>query len=291
MDDVARYYDDNTSWFLRFDRSGARVIHRPVWADGARTEEEAAHHVHELVARALEGRRPARILDLGCGVGATAFWLHDRLGAKVHGISISRRQVAIAEQHARDFAARMGTHPSSRVPPSADPHACTFSVRDFLDLGDLEEHDAAVAIESFAHAADPSRFFAEVARVLSPGGTLFLCDDFLAGAPSPARDACIARFTRGWRLRSLLERRHVIELAAQAGFEAVSGVVLTPHLRLVSRRLLAPLRMAGAALERAGAALGRPRLALVDNLVGGTALQEAQHEGWTEYVLLELRRR
>lgn len=276
MDDVARYYDDNTEWFLRFDRSRSRVIHRPVWASEARTEEEAAHHVHARIACALESEAPRRVIDVGCGVGATAFWLHDRLATPVHGVSISRRQIAMAEHHARALG-------------NAD--ACTFACGDFLDLGDIGRFDVAVAIESFVHAADPVRFFTEIARVLSPGGRLFLCDDFLDGAPSSGRDECIERFSRGWRVRSLLERGRAIELAAEAGFECVAAEVLTPSLRLLPRSLLTTLRHAGALLERAAAALGRPRSALVDNLVGGTALQQSQHEGWTEYVLLELLRR
>lgn len=276
MDDVARYYDDNTAWFLRFDRSRSRVIHRPVWAHDVTTAEEAAHHVHARIVRALGTETPQRLLDLGCGVGASAFWLHDRLGAKVHGVSISRKQVELAEENARTLG-------------KAD--ACTFSCRDFLELGDIGAFDTAIAIESFVHAADPARFFEEIARVLPSGGRLFLCDDFLTGPPSPARTHCIARFSRGWRLRSLMDRGRAVDLAGAAGFDVAGAEVLTPSLRLVSRSVLGPLRYAGAVLERTAAALGRPRIALVDNLVGGTALQQTQHEGWTEYVLLELRRR
>jgi len=276
MDDVARYYDDNTSWFLRFDRSRSRVIHRPVWAPEARTFEEAAHYVHARIARALEDETPSRVLDLGCGVGATAFWLHDRLGARVHGVTISRKQVDLAEEEARVLG---------------KSEACTFACRDFLDLGDVGHVDAAIAIESFVHAADPMRFFEEIARALGHGGRLFLCDDFLSGSPSPARTECIERFERGWRLRSLLERRRAIELADAAGFELVASEVLTPSLRLQQRPLLTALCHAGNALERAAAVLGKRRVGLVDNLIGGTALQQSQREGWTEYVLLELRRR
>lgn len=276
MDDVARYYDDNTSWFLRFDRSRSRVIHRPVWAPEARTLEEAAHYVHARIARALEAERPKRVLDLGCGVGATAFWLHDRLGARVHGVTISRKQVELAEEQARVLG---------------KSEACTFACRDFLDLGDVGRFDAAIAIESFVHAADPTRFFQEIARAIGPGGRLFLCDDFLTGSPSHAREECIERFERGWRLRSLVERSRAVELASAAGFELVASEVLTASLRLQRRPLLAALRHAGNVLERAASALGKPRVGLVDNVVGGTALQQSQHEGWTEYVLLELRRR
>jgi SAM-dependent methyltransferase len=265
VSDVARYYDENTSWFLRLDPSKARVIHRPVWAPGITEVRDAAHYVHAQIARAAAGTE--RLLDLGCGVGESAFWLSERLKAPALGVSISEKQIAIATAEAKKRAAR-----------------CEFLCRDFLALGDVGTFDTAIAIESFAHAPDAARFFAEAARVVRSGGRLFLCDDFVSGAPSTARDACLERLRRGWHFHSLLERAEVLAIAARTGFALANAEVLTPHLRLLAPLVLRALEKGGAALERL------PRSSVVDNLVGGTALQQSQRAGWTEYVLLELRR-
>jgi cyclopropane fatty-acyl-phospholipid synthase-like methyltransferase len=263
MNDVAKYYDENTSWFLRIDPSKARVIHRPVWASGVTTLRDAAHYVHAQIAAAAPATK--RLLDLGCGVGESTFWLSERLAAETVGVSISQKQIAIALAAARERGL-------------AD--RCTFLCRDFLQLGDVGTFDTAIAIESFAHAPDPSRFFQEAARVLTPGGRLFLCDDFVTGAASSERERCLERLRRGWHFHSLLERDAVLKHAA--AFRLARAEVLTPHLRLLS-----PLALS--ALERLGGALSLvSRSALVDNMIGGTALQQSERKGWTEYALLEL---
>lgn len=267
MSDVARYYDENTSWFLRIDPSKARVIHRPVWAPNVTDVRAAAHYVHAQIAAAAPETK--RLLDLGCGVGESSFWLAERIGCETLGVTISEKQVEIATRTAseRGVAER-----------------CRFLRRDFLQLGDVGSFDAAIAIESFAHAPDPARFFVEAARVIAPNGRLFLCDDFVTGAPSAEREQCLARLRKGWHFHALLERQAVIALAEAAGFRVERTEVFTPHLRLLS-----PLALS--ALERVGSVLGRiSSSGLIENMIGGTALQQSERKGWTEYVLLELRR-
>jgi SAM-dependent methyltransferase len=83
--------------------------------------------------------------------------------------------------------------------------------------------DVAYAIESFAHAPAPERFFAECGRLVKPGGALVICDDFKRAAGGRRAERTIARFTRGWHLNSLLHSDHVRELAAAAGFVLESG--------------------------------------------------------------------
>lgn len=267
MSDVAQYYDANTRWFLRFDPSKARVIHRAVWAPGIRDVREAAHYVHRRIAEAAPTTK--RLLDLGCGVGESVFWLSERLRCESVGVSISEAQIEIANE----------TAAQRRI-----AEACRFLCRDFLDLGDVGSFDTAIAIESFAHAPDPGRFFAEAARVLSPGGRLFICDDFVSGVQTEARERCLTRLRKGWHFHALMERDRVLAEAAAAGFEHVGVEILTQHLRL-----LPPAVLSG--LEAVGRVLGQlPRSALVDNLIGGTALQQSERRGWTEYALLELRR-
>ncbi len=264
--DVARYYDDNTAWFLRFDRTQTRVVHRGVWAPRVTTWREAAHYVHERIAE--QSPHTTRLLDLGCGVGESSFWLHARLGADTVGVSVSETQIAVAQRAAaeRGHAKR-----------------CTFLARDFLNLGEVGRFDVAIALESFVHCTRSARFFEEAARVVKPGGRLFLCDDFLTKTSIPttrARESCLERLRRGWHFYSLFERESVIAQAKRAGFTLLGTEVLTASLRLLSRPLLNVLERTGSALERLAPS------SLVSNLVGGTALQQSERRGWTEYVLL-----
>jgi hypothetical protein len=103
---VARYYDASTRRFLAVGGSGAALaIHRQLWADGVQTPAQAAAHVNDVIAAqalAALGAPPARVVDLGCGVGGTLFHLARQWpDASLCGITISAEQVALAETHAR----------------------------------------------------------------------------------------------------------------------------------------------------------------------------------------------
>ncbi len=274
--EVAGYYDGATRLFLAADRSRSRTIHRRVYAPGVTGDRAAAEHVHEVLADAIRPLAPpgAAVLDLGSGVGETCFHLAGALGVHATGITISAVQHELAERAA---ALR------------AEGARCRFVRGDFMHLGAaLGEGTfrAAVAIESFVHAPDAPRFFAEVAAVLEPGARLFVCDDFLTPA-APAADPLVAALRRGWHASSLVTTARARELAAVHGLELERDLDFTPYLALQPRPVLAALALAGRALS----ALPRVgRSAFAANWIGGTALQQCQSRGWVEYRLLTFAR-
>src|SRR4029453_12219333 len=100
---------------------------------------------------ALADLRNPRVLDAGCGLGGTTFYLHADRGGRYDGITLSADQRARAERE----ALRRGV---------AD--ACRFHVRSYDD--DLralapDGVDLVIAIESLAHAPDPPRPLAHLA--------------------------------------------------------------------------------------------------------------------------------
>jgi cyclopropane fatty-acyl-phospholipid synthase-like methyltransferase len=269
---VADYYDRNTGRFLRFGGGrDAATIHRRLWAPGVTTSDQALRQIHRLLAGWL---RPAiesaegdvQLLDLGCGVGGTALDLAARLEANVIGLTLSPLQAQQA---------------SARAAALEVEHACRFAVADFHRLPLRCRATAAYAIESFAHAAEPQRFFAEARRCLAPGSRLILVDDFLAEGADPSgrawpwdRARWARRFAEGWRLGSLMTASQAAELARAAGFEPLSIEDLTPWLRLPPGWLLPLLRLA--------ATLHLPS-AYWESLAGGIALQVCEQRGWARY--------
>ena len=77
---VRTFYERNTQRFLKWGGGKkAEVIHREVWGEGVRSKAEAFDYTHKLILDRLpfiEGR-PTRVLDLGCGVGSSLFYLLD----------------------------------------------------------------------------------------------------------------------------------------------------------------------------------------------------------------------
>ncbi len=273
-DRVRRYYDRRTARFVARGQGGrVGAIHRGVWGPGVTDRDEAFRYVESRIAERIaaeesDGRAP-HVVDLGCGVGASLCYLAERLPIRGTGITLSPVQARLARQ--RIAAAGV-----------ADRVVCLEG-----DYGDLPAAvglaDAAYAIESFAHAPAPVRFFAEASRLLRPGGLLAICDDFARPSPEPAAQRAIARFRRGWRINTLLDRTALRSLAQAAGFRHLSTTDLTPHLEL-----------------------GRPRDRLValfvtlfgwlpiedrfGHLTGGDALQRCLRQGWIGYDLAWFRR-
>jgi SAM-dependent methyltransferase len=263
---VREFYDANTWKFLL--TGSHRAIHRELWGAGVRSRRAALQHAHALVLGEL-GPGDRRILDLGCGVGSAALFLAERRPIEVVGVSISPEQIRLAGR----FAARAAGLEGS----------ATFEVADFTHLPpNFSGFDLAFAIESFVHADPASAFFGEAFRVLRPGGSLVIIDDFRT---SDRADVRLDDFRAGWHVASLMSVDEADSIAAGAGLD------------LVASRDLSPLQRFGRPRDRLVHAL-RPLLRAVRGrspwaqaMVGGDALQACHQVGLLEYRLLRFERR
>ncbi|SFS05122.1 Methyltransferase domain-containing protein [Microbacterium sp. cf046] len=272
---VRRYYDRNTAAFVAHGQGGSEgAIHRAVWGPGTHDRSSAFHFVEERIADVIRGRSsdaaPAHVVDLGCGIGASLCYLAQRLPVRGTGITLSPTQAAIGRQRVADLGL------DDRV---------TCLEGDYTDLPEgIAPADVAFAIESFIHAPDPARFFAEAGRLVRPGGALIICDDMRGDAGGAAAQRTLTRFVRGWHVNALLRPADLRSLAEDAGFRHESTERLTPYLELRRPR------------DRAIAVLTAPLALLplhwarLDPLVGGTALQTCLANGWVEYDLTVFRR-
>lgn len=150
----------------------------------------------ETFARFLPARRPLTGIDLGSGTGRFAPALADAFGGPIYGVEPSERMRAEAERHALHPQVRYLAGEAARMPlPDAGA--------DFL-----------LMFLSFHHFPDQPAAIAEIARVVKPGGRVFLRSTFKARIPN-----------HWWR--SYFPRSQAIEEAmfptvaeAQALFEA-----------------------------------------------------------------------
>ncbi len=253
--DVARYYDQNTASFLAYGQGGAEgIIHRAVWGEGVGSREEAFHFVHDLLRARIAESGARRILDLGCGVGASLE--HVLRGTEAVGFGVTNSGV-----HAELARERLGGR-------------ATISKLDFCSDPLPAPVDLAFGIESFVQAADPEAFVANVAKAVAANGHLVLCDDFLAGA---GEDRWVHEFRRGWRLSSLLHPKAVDALVVEHGFELVEDRDLTPFLELDRPRDRALGLLI--AFTRPFAAMS----ARLESHLGGNALRQCLKRGLVTY--------
>ena len=104
---------------------------------------------------------PARVLDVGCGIGGTSRHLAKSLGpnSKVQGITLSPNQV----KRATELAAEQNL-------PNASFRVMNALAMDFPD----DTFDLVWACESGEHMPDKKKYVEEMVRVLKPGGRLVI---------------------------------------------------------------------------------------------------------------------
>ncbi len=104
----------------------------------------------------------ARGLDVGCGLGGTSLELARRFGVSMVGVDRTRSQARRAHQRVRRFPA------GERIRVvQANGLALPFASGTF---------HVATSIEVVFHVLDKPTLFAEVARVMAPGGTWLIVD-------------------------------------------------------------------------------------------------------------------
>jgi cyclopropane fatty-acyl-phospholipid synthase-like methyltransferase len=220
---VRRYYDRNTSWFLGLSRRRKpKAIHQPLYTKTDMSLEEALHTHHERIREHIpESSGHYSILDLGCGVGASMIYLahHTPESVQYIGITISGTQVAQAD---------------TRIATIGLINRIKIINGSFQSLpATIPSIDLAYGIESFIHSPDPSAFFEQVSGVLKTNGHLILFDDFLHLRVTNEKEQHILdNLKNGWLANSLLTIDEINTLANQAGLHLIADTDYTSSLRL-----------------------------------------------------------
>jgi tocopherol O-methyltransferase len=208
---IAAHYDDLDPFYRAVWGSH---VHHGYWVTGNESPDQAVLNLTELVADHADIRKGTRVCDVGCGYGASARIFNQQYGAKVTGITISKKQY--------DFAAAL-----CEGVIDLDFRLCDALHND-LPTGSF---DSVVAIESMEHIADKPRFFAETNRLLDRDGR-FVIAAWLA----PEQ---LARWKVRYllepicfegRLPNLLSASEYRTMLMQAGFSDVTSLDLTSHV-------------------------------------------------------------
>ncbi|WP_066657475.1 MULTISPECIES: SAM-dependent methyltransferase [unclassified Sphingomonas] len=107
-----------------------------------------------------------RVLDAGCGVGGPAIDIAGAIDVTIMGVTICPRQVELAT----GFVADAGLADRIDI-QCGDYHRVAAPDGSF---------DAVLFLESSNHSEDPVALFAEMARLLRPGGHLYIVDTIIA---------------------------------------------------------------------------------------------------------------
>ncbi len=136
-------------------------LHHGYWIRGNESKEEAQLQLVEHLAQAAEIRSGSRILDVGCGFGASSVYLARNYNAEATGITISAIQVEMASNAA-----------------SVENVNAKFLLMDAEAMKFDQWFDVVWSVESISHYQNKRKFFASAAKLLNLHGTLAIIDWF-----------------------------------------------------------------------------------------------------------------
>jgi tocopherol O-methyltransferase len=155
--EIRKHYD-RLSRFYRM--LWGEHLHHGYWENGESIK-RAQIRLMEQLAETARIPRGARVLDIGCGLGGSAFWLAEQYDCWVTGLTISPVQARMATRKAK---------------------AKQLADRVQLVVGDAnawqpqaESADVVWIMESSEHFRDKKNFFERCATALKPAGVLAVC--------------------------------------------------------------------------------------------------------------------
>lgn len=222
---VAEYYKCTTiDYRLVWQNRRNLAFHFGYHEGSTRTHAEALENANRTLAR-LAGIAPGdRVLDAGCGVGGSCFWLATHLQARAVGIALGEDAIA----QARRVAVNRGLEGAVR-----------FDVADFTALPYADSSfDVVWALESVCHAQPKLDFYLEAHRVLRPGGRLVLAD-FMRRRRGldPDDEEVVRTWLDGWAIPDLDTAEEHAEAAERAGMSDARVQDFTPRVRYSLDRL------------------------------------------------------
>jgi tocopherol O-methyltransferase len=200
---VADHYDDLDSFYREI---WGEHVHHGFWTTGTESPEIAVQRLVDSVAEKAQIKPGDRVLDIGCGYGASARQLAQQYGADVTAITLSPVQYAHSQGLSREQNPR-------------------YLLADWLRMDfPAQLFQAAIAIESTEHMPDRVEFFRKAFDVLKVGGRLVVCAWLTRERPSPWETRWLLRpICVEGRIPHLMSLAELERAAETAGFVIVES--------------------------------------------------------------------
>lgn len=221
---IADYYNQTQNHYQKWwGLNDSLSLHYGIWEKDTRSFKQALHNTNlhlAKIGRLLEGQT---VLDAGCGVGGAAFYLAQQYKAKVTALSLSSKQLALAEKKSNELGL------SGQV---------QFELMDFTQTDKADNSFERVwACESVCHTIDKADFLAEAYRLLKAKGRLVLADFFRNEASDKSPQPYLDKWAHSWGVPNFSQTRHFIQQMKENGFHSIEVHDFTNHIRKSAARM------------------------------------------------------
>lgn len=217
---ISYHYDvSNDFYALWLDR---RMVYSCAYFEGPDDDLDTAQERKlDYICRKLRLKPGHRLLDIGCGWGGLVMHAAQRYGVDAIGITLSRPQVALANE---------------RIAAAGLTDRCRVELRDYREVDEPEGYDALVSVGMFEHvgAALLPTYFAQAWRLLKSGG-VFLNHGIACRANLPPQHGPSFNDTYVFPDGELVPINVTLQAAEGAGFEVRDVESLREHYALTLR--------------------------------------------------------
>lgn len=157
VETIRNHYDSLSFWYRLF---WGDHLHHGWFTKGTEGPREAQLEMLWQCAAMLRMPIAARVLDVGCGYGATGIFLASELASEVDGLNVSPNQVMVAKKNIT--AANLSTRVRLRL---EDAESFAYPA---------DHYDLVWTMESSEHFTDKQKYFHQISRTLRRDGRLLV---------------------------------------------------------------------------------------------------------------------
>jgi len=202
---IESYYDESLrDYEIVWQLKHSMALHYGFWDQNTRTHRQALWNMNFQVVKNAQIKQSDLVLDAGCGVGGTSFFLANNIGCSVHGISLSKAHINRALEYKKI------NDPNNLV---------EFSCQDFCDTSFPDQtFDVIFGIESIVHSSSKVDFLKEAYRILKPGGRLLISDYFLRPPKDEKEKELLEKWGDAWSIDDFIYEDKFLKEVTDTGF-------------------------------------------------------------------------
>jgi cyclopropane fatty-acyl-phospholipid synthase-like methyltransferase len=216
--DIEDYYDQTEvhyrTWWKLEKSLG---LHYGVWDKKTKSTADAIINLNRLLADLGEIKPNSAVLDAGCGIGGSSFYLAEKLNCTTTGVTLSEKQVNTATNLARE----------KQLEGKCKFLKCSYTETPF----EAASFDYSWAIESLGSAQNKSDFFKEMSRVLKPRGKILIADTLKPEPADISNNKYMKMMLNGWAISDILSISEIKALAAENGFSTKVEYDASPQIK------------------------------------------------------------
>lgn len=222
--DIADYYNQTVDHYeIWWNLKKSMAVHYGFWDDETKTFNEALKNTNRKMAELAQIKSHYKVLDAGCGVGGAAFYLASTIGCHVTGITLSEKQLKIANDYKQTFE---------------DKNLVDFSLQNFTKTNfESETFDIIWGCESTCYASPKIDFINEAKRLLKPTGKIIIADYFKEPKGEIDKDSHMKNWGDLWAIQEFHSQQNFIDELAKNGFKIEQNMDVSQQILRSSKRM------------------------------------------------------